>query len=596
MHNKKFGSIHEIKARVVFADRFFLPFLIVWFVINLLLLTRFPHAHSDEAWLAGLSRAIWETGSLRTTEPFFDLFPRQPHMMKLLYHLLQAPLLTLPGPPLFWARLPSLLAATAALAILYRSSLRRFGPGCLALMIPVAMGFHVQFLYSAHFARQESVLVFLLILADDLYDRTAKTKWFWVVPFLIGLGAMLHPNAFLLASILGSRLLGDMLSGRLPARKLLPFISILAGWALLLIAGSVLLNPSFFTAYRAFGTSLSVDASLGSRWQHFIHYFYKLYHQISGTYWLADIRGWFLTAGLAVPVAISLLLQRSRTRQQKRDPLATHTDLQGLTAGVSGLFGFLAGMLIIGRFNPTAIIFALPSLFRLLAHLIHVCMQMPVNPEKRMAWLPRYSRIAGRFMGLALLGYAIVGGIMATYGFLMPGSPQGTWQRNPSGHLLGNPQLETYLTNVRDSLPSDAVVLGNLSAGFALDGVPFYDIRNLAPAGGFTPDAAAYLAQRGINTVLWYEEYDYLIRNPQWRILYESEPDTADMAVPESVSSGSGFLPGLREVLDHHGTVIHQFEAPVYGTRIIRYMGDTPWQVTVFRIDPATISETPRSP
>lgn len=596
MHTRKSDSSHETSKHFVSSDRFFLSFLILWVVANLFLLTRFPHAHSDEVWLAGLSRAIWETGSLRTTEPFFDLFPRQPHMMKLLYHLVQAPLLTLPGPQLFWARLPSLLAAAAALAILYRSSRRRFGPGCYALMIPVAMGFHVQYLYSAHFARQESMLVFLLLLADDLYDRTAKTTRFWVVPLLIGLGATLHPNALLLAAILGCRLLVDILSGRLSGGKLLPFGSILAGWAFLLIAGSLLLNPSFFSAYRAFGSSLSVDASLASRIQNFFHFFHKLYHQISGTYWLADIRGWFLATGLSVPVALFLLFTRTRRSRREIDSPETRTDLQGMSAGVSGLFGFLAGMLIIGRFNPTAIVFALPSLFRLLAHLIHLCRQIPPSTERLLSWRTRFPRIAGMTMGLVLLGYAIVGGITAISGFLIAGSPQGTLQRNPSVPLLGNPQMEIYLANVRDALPSEAVVLGNLSAGFALDAVPFYDIRNLAPAGGFTPDAAAYLTQRGINTVFWYEEYDYLIRNPQWRILYEAEPDTADVAITDSLPMDSGFLTGLRDVLDRHGTVIYQFEAPVYGTRIIRYMGDTPWRVTVFKIDPAAISETPRSP
>lgn len=148
----------------------------------------------------------------------------------------------------------------------------------------------------------------------------------------------------------------------------------------------------------------------------------------------------------------------------------------------------------------------------------------------------------------------------------------------------------------------------------------FYDIRNLAPVRGVIPDPAAYLAERDINTVFWYEEYDYVLRNPQWRILYESEPDAGDAAVPnsgnrteaaraesepgksavsdsETAAEAPGFLAGLREVLDRHGTVIRQFEAPVYGTRIIRYMdGDTPWQVTVFRIDPETISETRRFP
>lgn len=83
----------------------FLPGLIY----SILTLTAFPFVHSDEVWLAELSREIGTTGNLSATEPFFRLTDRYPHGMKILFHLIQAPLVSHSFSPAA-ARLPSLLA------------------------------------------------------------------------------------------------------------------------------------------------------------------------------------------------------------------------------------------------------------------------------------------------------------------------------------------------------------------------------------------------------------------------------------------------------------------------------------------------------
>jgi hypothetical protein len=74
-------------------NRLVLGYLVLWSVLNGLTLTVFPAVHSDEAWLAGLSRAYLDQASVTVTEPFFDLFPRQPHAFKMLFHVLQAGLI-----------------------------------------------------------------------------------------------------------------------------------------------------------------------------------------------------------------------------------------------------------------------------------------------------------------------------------------------------------------------------------------------------------------------------------------------------------------------------------------------------------------------
>ena len=63
--------------------------ILFFFIINILFLNNFPFIHSDEPWLSGLSRQIWQSQSFQATEPFFDLKPRHPHALKIFFHSLQ---------------------------------------------------------------------------------------------------------------------------------------------------------------------------------------------------------------------------------------------------------------------------------------------------------------------------------------------------------------------------------------------------------------------------------------------------------------------------------------------------------------------------
>ena len=85
-----------------------IPVLAVLTVISAATLAWYPFVHSDEVWLASLTRAMIEERSVAATEEFFVLTPRYPHAIKTLYHLIQMPFLavifrTLPrGSPLRW--------------------------------------------------------------------------------------------------------------------------------------------------------------------------------------------------------------------------------------------------------------------------------------------------------------------------------------------------------------------------------------------------------------------------------------------------------------------------------------------------------------
>lgn len=499
----------------------------LYFLGNLMTLTRFPFVHSDEAWLAGLSLAYLRNGTPFVTEPFFDLFPRQPHMIKSLFHGLQALFIAVFGGGVFSVRLLSLIAAMIALFLMHRLIQRRTESYGLALLITILFSLNLQFLYGAHFARQEILLVCVLLGALAIYEgNSSSRKTVTLTAALIGASIGFHPNAFIVALMLGALLLYDVWGRKIPAAFLLRYVLIIGGFALLYIALSLAGNPNFFADYWAYGRTLSVDEGASGRLLGFLHFYRKLYDQISGTYYLPDLRPFFIGAfGILMASVLKLL--------RPTGAIADKTRLIG--SSLAMVLGCNAAFFIIGRYNPTAIIFILPPVYLLLAAL----------PDR----IPRTARTA---QGV-LIAAVLVSGVQASEAI----------QTYEAG------DYRRYQEEISRFLPPDAVVLGNLSSGFAFTEVPFYDIRNLGYLkGGSVRD---YIAARGINTVIYYEEYDYIHRNPQWQILYGDD---------------SGYYDDLSALIKKSGTLLHQFESPVYGNRIVRYMGEYPWQVWIYRLEP----------
>lgn len=533
---------------------------VLWTFLQVLTLEKFPYVHSDEAWISGLSLTMLRERSVLVTETFFDTFPRQEHVLKILYHALQAAFIHLFGFQISSVRLISLVAAAACLVLLYFHAVHFLSDRRAALFLTILFSVQIQFLYAAHLARQEILLLLVLVLAAFLYDRTTAAR-FWIIPLLIGLSATLHPNAFIVAVMVGLVLIKDVMAKQLPHIRFMQYVGILSLCAIVLILISLAMTPDFLSNYARYGTTFGMDAGPAGRWQNFIAYFIKLFQQISGSYWLPDIRFWLIIGGLATLVSLLLLLfagQRLEIRSRR-----------GLENGVCLMGGFLMATFIVGRYNPTAILFAFYPLFVLVGHLLNAL------------WCSRSKWLKGTALAAAaaLVMLSLVNSIQTMRPFVVSATDP----------------YESYLAEIREHLPEDAVVLGNLSAGFALMDIPFYDIRNLDHLGNadtlqnsgsneaFIDEAArttaadveAYLKKNRINTVIWYEEYDYIIRNPMWRILYEEESDS---------QTPSAMLTSLKQVLETEGSLLYTFESAVYGTRIARFMDDYPWQIQIYRL------------
>jgi 4-amino-4-deoxy-L-arabinose transferase-like glycosyltransferase len=168
-------------------------YLGIYFIFNLLTLTKFPFVHSDEAWLAGLSNEYILHKSIFVSESFFDLMPRTIHTIKSFYHLLQLPFIGLFGNTVFTVRLISLIASTITLYFFYKLLRSIKVHHYRALLYTIIFSLNLQFVYAAHFGRQEMLLLMMLSMSIYLYYK--KRAIFKTAPFLAALPKELYEAA-----------------------------------------------------------------------------------------------------------------------------------------------------------------------------------------------------------------------------------------------------------------------------------------------------------------------------------------------------------------------------------------------------------------
>lgn len=134
-----------IKKRQL-APAFTVLYLLLYFAISLLLLEQFPLVHSDESWLAGLTRNMMAAGKLSVTEPFFDLKPRYPHGIKMLFHLMQMVSIKLFGYSVFSVRLISLLVGILFLYLFQKLIMELVENHWISLLAMIMVSLDIQFI------------------------------------------------------------------------------------------------------------------------------------------------------------------------------------------------------------------------------------------------------------------------------------------------------------------------------------------------------------------------------------------------------------------------------------------------------------------
>jgi len=440
-------------------------YLLVWFAVNVLFLTEFPFVHTDELWLSGLSRSMMEDKSPAATEDFFDLYERNPHAIKILFHSIQSGFIRILGYSLKTVRILSLVTSILSLLLMYKLTNKILTvphKKNIAVIITIWMSLDVQYIYISHFARQEITLVLLLIIMLNLLVSTG------IKPLLrgasagalLGLAAGFHPNSFLIAWPVGLFLLVEILQKKRRISEGAAFITAAAAAASIFVIISFGFNPEFIHDYLSYGKPLGVLDSPDMKLLKLPGFYKKLFTRISGTYYTSEIR----LQMIIFPLLLTAVLFRKK----------------GIIS-LCGFLGFNIGLLIIGKYSQPSIIFLFPFYYLLWAEIMDF----------------RQIRFAVPLFIIATLVITI--------------GERGTETE----------KFSEYTEQLNNLIPPGSRALGNIYSEFAMSDGQYYDWRNLHFLKEKNISLTSYIDSRKIEYIILSEEISFIYENrPYWNVIY----------------------------------------------------------------------------
>lgn len=561
--------------------------LLAYAAFSLWTLPWFPLVHSDEAWLASLTRTMLEEGSLAATEEFFVLTPRFPHAIKVLYHLLQMPFIAVSFSAVS-ARLPGWAAGIGTLVCLWFAGRSATGrnddvapagsasgdvAGIAAGIAPALLAaVDLQLLVTFHTARQEALLVFILSLALWVFLRRAdswRTRDTLLLGGILGLSIGIHPNSFIIAVPFVLLILSVSGGWRRRLREFAVLVGVLATFAAVYVGLSYLMDSDFLRNYIAFGDSVGVTDSLPRRWFRFRAFFQKIYHQYAGTYYLPPVRFqlilFALTAAGALLAAGGAALGLRRSGSKGRPGGASGSARAAEAPGGRGpgmrvlrllvaVAGILIGLFVVGKLSPPSIVFLFPPLFLLVGAVAK--------------WMTRWSgsreklRGAGRVTIVILLG-SLVG---ASAGLTL--AEMSRWSRS---------SYVEYQQAIRSHVRDDDVVLGNLNTAFFMEPGQLRVWRDLDRLRESGLTIEQFIEREQISLILYPDELDLIYRErPMWNIVYGN-------LFP--------YYDNLNRFLTRECDLVGIYDAPVYAMRLVTRMESEDARLRVYRV-----RKSPRGP
>lgn len=514
-----------------------LAYLIIYFLCSHSFLDLWPFVHSDESWLAFLSRDMAVNGDFGVTESFFDAKARVPHALRLLFHALQALFIRLFGFEIASVRLLSLLAGCLCLMLIFHIG-RVLSGKVAGFLLMVLVSLDPSFLYASHFARQEILIALPLLLCLFIFLRAAKEEAslsrrdICLMAALTGISVGIHPNSFLMAAMCGCVLLFFLLTKKIKWSSLLLYTGLTGLIAGIFVALSFSFTSTFLPDYfRQGADEYQLSSSPSGRFSEFLYYIQSTLNRESGTYYLPDLRLEFALFAAAFSFLLLALLVLGKSSEE---PVSLWRRQAGIL--ITALFGLTAGMLIIGRFNQTSVLF-----YVLLGWLFVVLF---------------LKLFEGR---VPLFAMALISAFLLWNGY-----------KEISPWLTG-PTYKDFLAQLSLYVPADSVTLGNLNTAFYFDPGVFRDYRNLPYLNG-EEALAAYIEDNKIQYVLYTDELDYIYENrPTYNVIY----------------GNSTFIKDLKSYLKTNCTLVGSFENARYASRILPILGNPDYgTVTVYRVLP----------
>ena len=495
--------------------------LLLYAAASIFFIDKFPFMHSDEAWLSGLSQTVLSQGRIDLTEPFFDLYPRNPHAIKIFFVALQALAISIFGHNLIGMRMISLVAGIFSLCLFYRIMTTRFKDKSFAHLATSLLAVDVQFIYASHMARQESILLLISLAAYDYFLRKNPTgrASAAILAAILSIGIGIHPNSFIVAIPFGLMLLYRFFRKEAKLRDIVIFISVLAAAALFFVALSLHMDPDFIKNYSEYGKTLGVTQSLLSKFLQMKLFYIKLFLQVSGTYYTPDIRLQLLLMASAFLYGTAKLI-KSRGESQAAYPLL-------------GLLGINIGYMLVGRYNQTSIIFLFPWFYMLVAELLH-----PLAKSGK------------RILSL------LVSATLAMSCFQLSIHPGKDYQ--------------SYLCDISSAVPKDARVLANLNTGYYFNPENLFDYRNLAHLKENSLSFEDYIDKNGIEYIVYPEEMDIIWNTrPVYNSLYGNPAD---------------YYESMNAFISEKCILADTFHNDTYPVRIVRLMGQKERTLRIYKV------------
>lgn len=537
-------------------------YIFLFSLVSLTFLESFPFVHSDEGWLAGLSRAMMTEGNIGVTEPFFDAKPRYPHGIKTIFHLMQMGMIGVFGYGVKSVRLLSWIGGAGVLWMCFLGGERFLCSGKKGFLFMMMFSLDIQFLYASHFARQEILLcliqwicIWILLSPKGFYQNKTGV----MLGICTGISIGLHPNSFLIGTMNGACLLAGAAKawrgrksckeetnkagengamgkkagrGRAEAEEennwwkpLVFYVAVTACFAAGFVGLSYRLDGHFLKHYFSNGAEeFGIDAEPWEKFLGFFGFLGRLYQRNSGTYYVPDIRFQFFLFGgsLLMAAAVYIILGRELGEAARK--------IEVLFAGAAGV---TAGMMIIGRYNQTGILFLFPFGYMAAA----LVLELFEGAVKKGLWA---------FLLAAVLGL----------------SGTQVWGETKKGNY------EEYGEQIEQLIPKGARVLGNLNMEFFMDYDCLRDYRNLPyvlEEGGLKE----YLEENRIEYIVYHQELDYLLEHrPYYNVIYGNVM----------------FVEELKEYCEKNCEIIGSFVDPWYGIRVAGLRGHQEYaRVVVYR-------------
>ena len=500
--------------------------LFIYFLVNLIFLTQFPFIHSDESWLSGLSRNILESKNFSSTETFFDLYPRNPHAIKIIFHSIQIIFINLIGYTIFSVRLISTIFGLLVLYYFYKLCVEIFNSSIKSTIATIFLAIDIQFIYASHFARQEIVILFVFICAlyffyKNIDNHTIKQDL--ILGCIIGISIGIHPNSFIISlPFIAIYLYYILFSKKLKLFNLMTYCLILVVFCGIFVLLSLSFNPNFINDYFNYGKQFKVHYSLSGKINEFKYFYEKLYYGISGTYYTPNIKlQFFIFISSFIITILKLFITKDKIKNQQIISILLSITFLNI------------GIILIGRYNQTSIIFQFPLFYILITYLL-----------ENLSTYCKYIVV----LGLALLIS------MNTFTNIYP-------------YINGD--YNNYLNNISKTVEKDDVVLANLNSEFYFHNDRLHDYRNLAYLKENNMTFKDYVYKYKIKFIIYPEEMDVInSESPRWDAFY-------------------GRLTYYNEMnlfLENNCTLVNEFGDKTYGTRIARYINEKDWTIKIYKV------------